>query len=473
MTIQVTKQYGYKAISSIPGWSDDIATSDKVNSPAQAYALVPLIYRAIRLRCDSLAKVPLVLEKGETALDWPFLQTDAYDLIWRTEAALLLSGAAYWLKIGKGRRVTNLQWLNPFTMGVSYANGVVKFSQDIGSDHREYTADQIVYFHEFNPIDDIGPGVGAAAVALNDAGLMRYMSRFAAKFFEGGVMPVVLLGIDGNPQDAEIKKAETFFKRAASGISNLGRVLGIRAGMIHPTILTPPIKDLAMPELNDQARRAIAGAFGIPQTMLEDAANFATAEAHEQQFWRSTIEPRGSMLASAANRQLFKDAGIEMSFAFESLDIFQTEEVERAASLSTFIDYLTKCPTYEIAQAAAVNFGYELTDDLLLAMQAWFAGKEKKAAEIQDNIDNAQNQPDAQEPPANEPADEKQTVGELRAWRKKAIRRMKAGKACGSFESEYIPAGIAGAIEGQLEAAKTADDVDHIFADAIEGYGHS
>ena len=463
MTIHVTKHNGYKAISSVPGWSEDLAgASDKINTTPQAYALVPIIYRAMRLRCDALSSVPVVIRRGGDEIDWPFPTVDKTELIWKTEAALLLNGAAYWLKVGKGKRVLSLQWLNPLTMTVAYANGVTTFHQQIGTWSQDYSADEIVYIKEFNPTDDVGPGVSAAAVALNDAGLMRYMSRFASAFFEGGAMPVVLLGIEGNPQDSEMKKVESFFKRAATSIRNAWRVLGVRAGMIHPSILTPAIKDLVIPELNDQARRAIAAAFGIPQTMLEDAANFATADAHEKQFWRGNVQPRGMLISGAANRQLWQAAGMEMVFNFEALDVFQTEESERAASLNAFLDYLTKCPTFEIAKEAAANFGYELTDELLAAIKKWFAEKEKKAEEIQQGAATPPDNDNAQE-------DDAQTIAELRAWRRKAARQMKAGKRPGGFDSEYIPASLSGAIEGQLEEAKTRDAVDQIFADAIEG----
>ena len=463
MTIQVTQHNGYKAISSIPGWSEELTgATDKISGTPQAYALVPIIYRAVRLRCDALSSVPVVIEQGGKAVDWPFKSVDPVELIWKTEASLLLNGAAYWLKVGKGRRVSSLQWLNPFTMTVKYANGILTYHQQIGSWSQDYGADEIVYIKEFNPSDDIGPGVSAASVALNDAGLMRYMSRFASAFFEGGAMPVVLLGIEGNPPDSEIKKVESFFKRAATSIRNAWRVLGVRAGMIHPSILTPAIKDLVIPQLNDQARRAIAAAFGIPQTMLEDAANFATADAHEKQFWRGNVQPRGMLITGAANLQLWRAAGMEMSFNFESLDVFQQEESERSASLNIFIDFISKCPTYEIAKEAAVNFGYELTDELLAAIKKWFSEKEKKAEDIQQ---------DTATPSANDSGqdDNAQTIAELRAWRRKAARQMKAGKQPGGFDSEYIPASLSGAIEGQLEEAKTRDAVDQIFAAAIEG----
>lgn len=449
----------YKTITSIPGWVGDlILSNDRIKTPAHAYAYVPLIYRAMRLRCDSLSSVPVVLHQGENEIAWPFQNSTPAEFLWRTEAARLLSGAAYWLKLQRGRRVIGLQWLNPLTMTVAYRGGQVAFTQDVGTARYEYTADQIVYIPEFHPTDDIGPGISSTSVALADAELMHYITRFAASFFEGGAMPVVLLGIEGNPRDEDLRKTETFFRRAMSGLRNAWRVLGIRSGLIHPTVLTPAMRDMVMPELSEQARRSIALAFGIPQTMLEDAANYATASAHELSFWRSTVKPAGMAIVSAVNRQLFGQAvpQIEMSLGFESLDVFQIEESERAQSLSTFVDFLLKCPTFDIAREAASTFGYELTDGLLAAMQEWYGTSAAQTGE------------DESKPV--QVSDDEQVIGDLRMWRKKSIRRLRAGKtpAC-EFSSEYIPAALAGGIEGQLETAQTADDIERIFADAIQG----
>ena len=64
-------------------------------------------------------------------------------------------------------------------------------------------------------------------------------------------------------------------------------------GKVTPQTLTPPPKDLEMKELNNQARHNVAMAFGIPQTMLEDAANYATAGEHRLSFWQDTVRPAG------------------------------------------------------------------------------------------------------------------------------------------------------------------------------------
>ena len=60
---------------------------------------------------------------------------------------------------------------------------------------------------------------------------------------------------------------------------------------------------------------------------------------------------------------------------------------------------------------------------------------------------------------------------DLDKWRRKAIKALKAGKSADvTFDSENIPAGLAGAIEGALVSAKTADDISAIFADVWRGY---
>ena len=100
-----------KAITNIPGWSELLNSADKVTTSSNAYAMVPLIYRCTRLRCDSIADVPVSILRGEDEVGWPF-PTDLNNLIWKTEASLLLEGAAYWLKESNKVRPTDLMFLN-------------------------------------------------------------------------------------------------------------------------------------------------------------------------------------------------------------------------------------------------------------------------------------------------------------------------------------------------------------------------
>jgi HK97 family phage portal protein len=471
------RSVAYKSITSIPGWLETYQSAPaRLTSTGAAYLFVPLIYRAVNLRCDALASVPVKLYRYQNGkrgdeVDWPWPGVDATDLIWRTEAARLLTGAAYWLKNQNRVKVVGLTWLNPTTMGVDARiatheeNGrrtierVVTFHQsaDIA---QQYTADEVVYFREFNLLDDILPGPGAAEVAFSNSKLLYSMAEYAGKFFEGGAMPALLLGLPATTSEAERERTESKFRQWMTGMKNAFRVLAIRAGLIDPKIISFPIKDLAMPELEKQARQSVADAFGIPLTMLSDAANFATASQHDAQFWQTSIRPAGETLQGIANRQLFHGLGLEMTFAFESLDVFQEDEATRAKSILDYMTILEKCPTYPIFEHMVKDSGCEFSEDLLGAVEEWYAGKEQKAAQITEQMAPAPAEPPAQpEPPQEDPLEV-----DKGKWRKKALKKLtRTGSAACEFESEVIPDELHAAISARLEAATTEDEVRGAF----------
>lgn len=441
-----------KALVSNADWLrgyDSSGGVDRITGSDTAYALVPLIYRAVKLRADAISSVPIHVWQGERDMGWPF-EADAAELIWKTEAALMLCGFALWLKTPNERRPKDVQWVNPYTVKIEYdeKSGKLSFRQEGATKNSgPWTEDQVVYFQEFNPKNDLGAGISPASVSIEDARLLRYLTRFAGRYFENGAMPVTLLGFEYSPSDEEAQRVEKWFRRMATGIRNAWRVLALR-GKVSPTVLTPPPKDLEMKELNNQARHNVAMAFGIPQTMLEDAANYATAGEHRLSFWQDTVRPRGRIYEGVINRQLFKSLGMRIQLDFEEMGIFQVDEAERSGAL------------YNLTQAgfdaltAAEVLGYQLTDEQRARIEA----------------EAAQPTPT---PTPTQPPPEGGGDNDLRLWEKKALRRLKDGKraAC-EFTSAAITAGLTGAIEGALEVCETADEVRRTFAGAVgwEGY---
>lgn len=442
------KNIAGKAIVNIPAWAEAMnqgsSLTNEVTSPATAYAYVPLVYRAVRLRCDSLASVPLTIYRGETETDWPF-QTDLYRLIWLTEAAMLLAGAAYWLKLKNRVVVKDLQWINPLTMEVDYRNGGVVFTQS-GKAGRAFEPGEIVYFKEFNPLDDIRPGVSAAGVALNDAQTINYIKLFSNQFFRGGAMPITLLGIEGMTDPRERERVEGWFKQRVTGLRNAFRVLAL-SKTVKPEVLTQPMSEMAFSELNATARSSIADAFGIPQTMLEDAANYATASEHRLSFWNDTVKPSGLALEGVINRELLKPMGLRCSFDFDGLDVFKQDELEAAGALAAYVN-----AGYPLGLASEV-VGIELPEDWEYA-----------------DLDKLQ-KPEPEKAPETEPEPEPEAKSDngradLDKWQRKALKRLEKGQpaAC-QFESEQISPALAESIEAQLNQAQTAEDVRAIFAE--------
>ena len=429
-----------KAITNIPGWSDKLNDADKVTTTNNAFAMVPLIFRAVRYRCNALSSVPMQVVRGENEVDWPF-PVNLENLIWKTEASMLLEGAAYWLKETNKVRPTDLMFLNPTTIEVEYDDiqgWTFKQQTNIGT-AGPWSDEEIVYFREYDPAQDTHPGVAATKVALVDSRLLHYTSRFASYFFEGGAQPITILGLENNVSDTERERVETMIGKTMRGIKNAFRVIGLRTE-INPHTLTPPISDLAMPELNDQARQNIADAFDIPIPLLENPANRSVTEELRLSFWQDTMLPRGKMISGVINDQLLKPIGFELKMNFNEMDIFQEDEAERAGSLRDLVD--SKFPL----DLAAEVLGYDLDDEQWERLRASM----EKEPEPEPGSDNGN-----------------MMRKELRRWERSVIKQLKQGKAIAEVESDIIPASMLGAISGSLDGVSDVREVGPIFANAI------
>jgi HK97 family phage portal protein len=448
----------YKVITETPGWLNRLIGDGVPDSTAALYKKVPYLYRVLQVRCDTLSSVPIgVYRQGDEEdideQEWPY-PTDIVDLLWKWEASALLSGAAY------GEIVSNqsgyqkdVVYRNPFDMAVTYEDGVITIKQNMSGatwNNNIYTGDyEMFYFAEFDPSQDILPGIGAGNAAVTDIKLLFALSKFPEMYFEGGAMPVTLLGIDSTDK-GEISRVEQWFKKSATAIKNAFRVLGIRAGSITPTTLTPPLKDLAMPEINAEAKHNISVAFGVPKTLLDsEAANYATASEDRKSFYEETIMPRARKYESVINEQVLAKEGLRIEFKFNELEIFQENEGERA-------DLLYKLKLSGVPLSVALEMaGYELTNEQIAGIAAY----------------EEENQQERERQSQQDDDDDDVTI-EIRRWQRFAEKRISEGRELREFESDIIPAGLHGAISGALESAKKVEDVKRLFESVMawEGY---
>ena len=436
----------YKTITNVPGWVDLLTTDGVPDTLASLYKAVPILYRVIQLRCDALSGVPVKVMKGEEdEAGWPY-PTPLANLIWKWEASLLLSGAAYGEIIAnKSGFRKDVQFRNPFDMSTKYAQGVIDFRQD--SSGATWKNDlkagkfEMVYFAEYDPSQDVLPGVGAGKASNIDAKLLYAISKFPEMYFEGGAMPVTLLGIDTNDK-GEIERIQNWFRRSVTSIKNAFRVLGVRAGSITPTTLTPPMKDLAFTELNAIAKDNIALAFGVKKTMLDsEAANYATAQEDRLSFYEDVIKPRAHKFADVLNEQLLARDGLRIEFKFNEMDLFQEDENDRA-------DLLLKLNQAGLPVELALDLaGYELDEDQAAMLNSH-----------QTELD--------------EHGEQTEEVEDLRRWQRMAEKRVKEGKPLREFESSKIEPTLHGAISGALEDVKSVEDVKRLFDGIIAWRGY-
>jgi hypothetical protein len=274
---------------------------------------------------------------------------------------------------------------------------------------------------------------------------MHYTSRFASYFFEGGAQPVTILGLENTVSPEERDRVENMLGKALRGIKNAFRVIALRTE-IKPHTLTPPMSQLAMPELTNEARHNIADSFGIPLPMLENPSNRSVTEELRLSFYQDTMQPRGNMIAGVINNQLLKPIGFELKFNFNQLDIFQTDEAERAGSLDQLV--AAQVPL----DLAMEILGYDLNEEQWERLRLSLESGSELEMEEDDNTNLLRR--------------------ELRRWERSVTKELKQGKAFSIPESDIINPSMIGAISGALETVSDVKDVGRIFADAHRWSGY-
>lgn len=431
-----------------PEWLGKLKSADTLGTIIAAYERVPPLYRAVELRASAIGTVPTQLYKGESEVAWPFAQNLA-TLLQDTERYLLLHGAAYWLRIYRGRTLIGFRALNPRFVTVQPNQSATvenplqgaRFQWGDAATYASWTMEDIVYFREPSMRDEVLPGLAPAVVALQSAQLGHYRDRFISHFFEGGAQPITVLNLPESMDESEFKRFQTEWISRFQGVINAFRTAFVRAPDLKVSTITPPIDTMMLPELYEEVITSISMTLGVPRTMLEaSAANYATADSDRQSFWRETIVPRLSMYAQVMNEQIFYPLKHELYFMPEQLDVLQTDEASRAGSLLQLVQ--AGVPL----RGAMTILGYDGIEDAL--------GPESIP----------EPSPALPEPPPDTPPDEVATASDSVAKRaehwellaKKIERRIKAGKSikC-TFESDALTADDIASVMERLEDGMT------------------
>jgi|GEM_PF-1302220 len=411
---------------------------ESVSSAVDAYNLVSWVYRCANLRAMALSAIPVEFWRGDVQLDAPPVPVaDMAALLRDIEMSLCLHGAAYVLKQTRGRTLVGLQLLNAATVSVKADpfQGITAFEQHAGSTTLKFAPEQMVYIRLYNAADDVGPGRAPARVALQAAQLAHNANRYVARFFENGAIPAVVLTTEQAMTETDAERVRTVWQKMFGGVARAWRTAILQRGL-EPRVIGSQAKDLSVAPLLSEARQQIAVAFGIPQTLLEDAANFATAREHKLSFYYETVFPQARIIASAFNAQLFSQTGVEMRFDFNAVEAVQQDEATKAAALAQLVQL-----GIISSDEAREELGYEPR------------ARASEAAPAE-----------ATQPAEAVPAE---AARDLARWREKARRAVKrSGSGDVDFESEHIPPWLYAAIRRRLVDM----DVQAAFAPALRAF---
>ena len=449
-----------KSAIAIPAWAQQmIDNGGELNTTVDAYNKTPQLYRAVQMRSNAIASIPFVITKGNKPVPWMYPQS-LPKLLFEMEASLLVSGAAYLLKLQPatgGNRTVGLQVLMPASMTVEYDyhSKQVLFTQQIRNQRfGPWTADRLVYMREFSFVDEVGAGLAPAKVALHAASLRQSMSDFARGFFSSGGQPLTLLSMQGNPPPTEIERTEKFFRRTMAGVRNAWRVLAVRSE-VTVTPITPQLSSMAMEELQTVTTREIAAAFGIPLSLLtSDSANYATAVSDQRLFYDNTVKARIALYETALNEQLLHETQTEIQFTPESLSIYQEDEAERSGALVNMVNAGVPLRDamlilgYSVEEVTGIDATMEAVSNA--APVAVIKKKIPATVSLQEQLSNEYaNATHAQ-----------QVKSELRTWQRVTAKSIERGR---EFECLQIPSELEIFIKSHLQESDAY--LEHVFED--------
>jgi HK97 family phage portal protein len=446
----------------------DYSTGRVARDTPSGYSQVPLLYRAVRLRCNMLTRVPVYIYKGTKLLpEYEYEKIlSLHDLLWKTEASILLKGNGYILKNNNDWGYNKgIQWLNPFTVHSKWVDGELLLWQEVdGARYPKvgfWTLDDFIWFYEFNPRSDF-IGLAAAQVALTNAQISGNVTQFLADFFGSDAIPITMVIAPSGTEQSEVDKLEGWFKKKLSQAkASAQRVLGLR-GEVRVETLTKELKSYDFEKIDTHIVESVSDAFEIPQSLLRSGsgANKAISDNERESFINDTIIPRCKYYESVLNPFL-EEFEQRIEFAPQEMPELQEDEVERSDALSKLI-------SAGIPLDAALDIlGYDLSKEAKASIDEAIKLKKEKQ-EKQDLI--AENRPEVPQLPLGKP-DIQQIKSEADKWLRKALSKIKLeNNAKVEFVSDILPVEMKIGIDNLLGSARSEEHVRNIFKETLQHY---
>jgi hypothetical protein len=332
------------------GFEDGLLAAS--SSPAAYYAIVPYVRRAVELRMAALASVPLTLERRGVDVtgkaEWKGLMGTMRTLLMQTEFAVCLAPTgATWRKTTNrvGANPTPV-WLVPSAVYpvIDAALGLtsVRYTHPFGvaqAGQVEYLAlDEVVRFWLPNLERANWPGPPPGLTALAAAGVLANKDAFLSQYFQRGAIKSVLLQVPPESKPSDRDRLNSWWRAMTNGIGNAWRSIVVSTA-VTPLVLGDGLTDMNNADLTQEYRQEVATAFGIPQTMLlQQAANFATAQVDRISFFEETVFPELHFLIDAINTQWLSDAYDARLIAHEEqTETRQAMQLEQAGTLTALV----------------------------------------------------------------------------------------------------------------------------------------
>ena len=476
---------GVKSID-LPQYPDSawtFATGAPEKEDTELYSKVAPVFRAVNLDANVKAGVPwaLVTKGGkdyDTSEDWQnncgFMPNPS-ELFKQMFMSLSFMNAAYLFMETRPRL---LRYLVPTTItpvqNLAFPYNLTGFERAVGASKKTYSvADNVIrYLWRLDHTTELLPSTNTEFKALSAAaGILFYADFFVENYYKGGGVKATVVAVKGQlgpDQAKDAEKAWTKFLKFLGGGGQRAKV--VNADFIDVKTIGDGVDGIAKNDTFREQCQKIAMAKGMPLSMLlSDYDNYSTAQVYDTAWFRDDIFPFMKWFASEMNEQVWSPLGLKMEYRPEQTDQGTQDEVDRTAAFAAFAKAFADYPDSATFLAAASMFGFEMSDDMLNAVNAYYAEKNKPAPVVAPALPvPVEPIPPVEDAAIVEPVKSfipnPDQMAEINTWKALAFRKHKRGDGLYfAWEAKSLPAEIVDDIRSKLGWAKDHDDIKAAF----------
>mgnify|MGYP001570659669 FL=1 len=285
----------------------------------------------------------------EEIIDHPFLQLmrkvnpfiEGFTLLELTQLYLELTGNAYWYVYANEFGVPLQLWVLP-SQHVKIIPSKNKFIEGytytIGMDSIPFDISEIIHFKFPNP-KNLYYGKAPASAIVDVLNTNENMNKYENSLFSNNCRPEGILQTESELSSESFERLKKDWKENYSGTNRVGKVAILEKGLKYSPITFPP-KDLSFPSGRKYNKELVAGAYGIPLSMLAtEGATLGNAYVQDKQYASYTIVPRLARLEEGINGRLLSryDSTIFFLFADPVPENAEFELIKRVAEVKAGI----------------------------------------------------------------------------------------------------------------------------------------
>ena len=201
---------------------------------------------------------------------------------------------------------------------------------------KHYSRDEIVYFREYHPEDDLDFGIPAASVCKRLVSAEIEALAMIEALYKNDAVPGLFLSTDQAVTEEEANRLLTWWNKRFRGGRNKGKV-GIAGKGLKPTPVGSNMKDSMVMELLDSVHNDICVAMRVPKLLVgsQGEATYVNLAESRKFMIEDVMIPRAIEYQNVINQDLVPhiDPNVVFEFAFDEMQILQEDSLQKHTRL--------------------------------------------------------------------------------------------------------------------------------------------